>query len=228
VLEEFETERLPGMAEVGAEAAEDPNRHYEDDFSADTLDIGWNYLYNPDWALYEKRDGVLCLHGNERSLKDPARLAWIGRRQKHHVCRARVTLSFPCVQEGEEAGITIYMNDRHHYEAALTCKDGERKILFRRQIGSLVGAEVLPTPGALVTFLMEADQKMYRFSIQNPDGSRTSLGQGEVRYLTTEVGGAFTGNYIALYSCGNGQKCQTEAVFTDFSYEGDRSDEFLK
>lgn len=226
VLEEFETELLPGHAEADTE---DAARRYSDDFSFDKLDLGWNTIYNPDSALYEKRKGALCLKGNEKRLSDPERIAWIGRRQKHHVCKVAVTLSFPCTQEGEEAGITVFMNNRHHYEAALVCKDGERKLMFRRQIGSLVGTEYAPAHGVeQVTLLLEADQAAYRFSVQNADDSLTPLGEGEVQYLTTEVGGAFTGNYIALYSCGNGQKCRTDAVFTRFSYEGERSEEFLK
>ena len=75
---------------------------------------------------------------------------------------------------------------------------------------------------------VESDQDFYRFSYQSETGAWKQIGEGEVQYLTTEVGGAFTGNYIGLYSCGNGKKCQTAAVFTDFSYVGKRSKEFLK
>ena len=43
------------------------------------------------------------------------------------------------------------------------------------------------------------------------------IGEGEAQYLTTEVGGCFTGNYIGLYAS------KGEALFTEFSYQGGRS-----
>ena len=225
VLEEFETDLLPASA---AEKDETENSYY-DDFSSEKLDLGWNYIYNPDWSLYEKREAGLCLHGNEKCLKDAEVIAWIGRRQKHHVSETKVTLEFPCLQEGEEAGITAFMNNRHHYEAALIVKDGKRKLMFRRQIGSLEKEEFICCyESDRITLKVESDQDFYRFSYQNETGAWKQIGEGEVQYLTTEVAGAFTGNYIGLYSCGNGKKCQTAAVFTDFSYVGKRSKEFLK
>ena len=225
VLEEFETDKLP---ESAGETDLSENS-YRDDFSSGKMDLGWNYIYNPDPALYEKRARGICLHGNEKRLKDAEVIAWIGRRQKHHVCRAEVSMEFPCVQNGEEAGMTVYMNNRHHYEAALTCIGGKRKLIFRRQIGSLEKVErELDYSGENVAIRMEADQDFYRFSYRKADGGWEKLGEGEVQYLTTEVGGSFTGNYIGLYSCGNGKPCRAGAVFTDFSYEGKRSEEFLK
>ncbi|MDE6815391.1 MAG: hypothetical protein K2P71_05080, partial [Lachnospiraceae bacterium] len=123
--------------------------------------------------------------------------------------------------DGEEAGLTVFMNNRHHYEVAIVCRGGKRKLIFRRQIGSLEKTECeLDCGEARVTLRLESDLDVYRFSCQKKDGSWESLGEGEVQYLTTEVGGHFTGNYIALYSCGNGKQCQAGALFTDFSYEG--------
>ena len=217
VLEEFETDLLPKSAEI----PDDSQNSYYDDFTSEKMDPGWNYIYNPDWSLYERSAKGLCLHGNEKSLKDASVIAWIGRRQQHHVSETKVTLEFLCAQDGEEAGLTVFMNNRHHYEAAIVCRGGKRKLIFRRQIGSLEKTECeLDCGEAQVTLRLESDLDVYRFSCQKKDGSWESLGEGEVQYLTTEVGGHFTGNYIALYSCGNGKQCQAGALFTDFSYEG--------
>lgn len=225
VLEEFETQLLPTTLDEAIKESD----VYFDDFTSDDLEFGWNYIYNPDWSLYEKKKGSLCLWGNEKRLSDAAVLAWIGRRQKHHVSETKVTMKFSCVNEGEEAGITVFMNNRHHYEAALMQKEQKRRLIFRRQIGSLEKMECeLDYASDEVTFKVESDLNWYRFSYQKSDGTWEQLGQGEVQYLTTEVGGAFTGNYIGLYSCGNGAKCQTPAEFSKFFYKGERSEEFLK
>jgi xylan 1,4-beta-xylosidase len=44
------------------------------------------------------------------------------------------------------------------------------------------------------------------------------LGEGETRYLSTEVAGGFTGVYIAMYSSGNGAPCRHPADFDWFDY----------
>ena len=44
------------------------------------------------------------------------------------------------------------------------------------------------------------------------------IGAGETQYLTTEAGGCFTGNYIALYASGNGTDMTAPAKFRRFSY----------
>lgn len=128
VLEEFETDLLP----ESAGNTNDSENSFFDDFTSDERDLGWNFIYNPDWSLYEKRGGGLCLHGNEKSLKDASGIAWMGRRQKHHVSITEVTLEFPCSQDGEEAGMTIFMNNRHHYEAALLWEGQGRKLVLKR------------------------------------------------------------------------------------------------
>ena len=43
---------------------------------------------------------------------------------------------------------------------------------------------------------------------------------GEADYLTTEVGGRFTGNYIALYASGDGKDCRNAVRFDMFDYIG--------
>lgn len=223
VLEEFEVEALPDgrSGQCTAEGQCSGPDFFEDDFQAGKPDFSWNYLYNPDEALFEYRKEGLCLHGNENCLKDADSIAWIGRRQQHHVSETCVTLTFPVSLEGEEAGLTVYMNCRHHYEAALCCENQKRKLIFRRQIGSLekVECEVEDIP-ASVRLKLTSDKEFYIFSYQTRDGSWKELGRGEVQYLTTEVGGRFTGNYIALYAGGNGRPCREEAVFSDFVYSG--------
>lgn len=193
---------------------------YQDDFTAPELDMGWNFIYNPDDTLWSTGGGALQLKGNEKSLSDAEVLAWVGRRQQHHACRAEVTLTFAASQEGEEAGLTIFLNNRHHYEAALMQKNGQRKLILRRQIGSLWKIEKeIPCETQTVRFELEADKENYTFYYTLPGKERICLGAGEVRYLTTEVGGCFTGNYIGLYAVGNGTPCKNVANFTEFCYQ---------
>lgn len=99
VLEEFDVPMLPGE---GVSEADDID-FFSDTFSTEKLGLSWNALYNPAPVLWKSGNGQLTLWGNERKLEDADRIAWLGRRQQHHVSTTNVTLTFECVQEGEEA-----------------------------------------------------------------------------------------------------------------------------
>lgn len=199
-----------------------PQKNTRDDFLGDTLDLCWNFIYSRDdtlWSLTERR-GFLTLKGNEAGLSDKETSAWVGRRQEHMECTAATHLSFSPIWNGEEAGLCIFLNCDHHYEIALTRADHQNKILFRRKIGSLWKVEnCIDYHGDSVIFEMSATPNLYRFGFRDEGGRLVSLGQGEVQYLSTEVGGRFTGNYIALYSTGNGKKCSAPAYFDWFDYQ---------
>ena len=215
VEEQIEVSHLPAAKTV---LYEEPFC-FRDDFKSSTLDLSWNFIYNTEDSLWALGDNGLKLYGNEKTLSDADTVAWIGRRQQHHNSKTRVSLSFAGSQEGEEAGLTIFMNNLHHYEAAIMQKDGKRKLVFRRRIGSLWKIEKeLVYEKDRVILELNSDKEFYVFSYRGQDGETEEIGRGEVQYLTTEVGGSFTGNYIALYAVGNGLKCNAPAVFTDFEY----------
>lgn len=172
-----------------------------DRFNTTTLHPSWNYIYNPTGNLVEPtKDGVL-LHGNEYALNEDEPKALICRRQEHFDFCATVKLSLQNCTDDGETGISIYMNPRHHYEAALTFIDGMCSIILKRQIGSLKAVEkIIPCADNTVTLRLEGSKESYRFSYSVNGEDFELIGEGEAHYLTTEVGGCFTGNYIALYA----------------------------
>ncbi len=193
----------------------------KDYFESEQLDFSWNTLYTSISDLRESGKG-LVLFGNEKTLSDADVCAWVGRRQAHHECKVRIKLEFERSCDGEEAGLTIYMNHLHHYEIALAKESGVNCIIFRRRIGSLWKVEnKVPCFADEIIFEMEATKAAYIFRYSVDGKTFEKIGEGEAQYLTTEVGGVFTGNYIAMYACGNGQKCTNGAKFKWFEYKGE-------
>ncbi len=189
-------------------------------------DLCWNYLYNPIAEQYEISDDCVKMWGNECNMYDRANYAWYGIRQRDHVTKAKVTMHFPTIKDGEEAGFTVFMNHKHHYAAALIQENGKRKVIFYRRIGSLCAREYeAEVESDTITFEIESDKEWYTFYYtiegENASGERIKLGRGETVYLTTEVGGSFTGNYYAMFAMGNGSKSETAAEFNNFSYVED-------
>lgn len=198
-----------------------PDRNVREDFNSSKLDYCWNFIYNPNnelWSVNDKK-GYLALKGNEINLDDSETSAWIGRRQEHMDCTVRTQLTFNLEKDGEEAGLSIFLNCNHHYEIAFTMIEHQKRIIFRRRIGSLWKVEnSIPYKGDQVVFEMKATPHTYSFSYIDESGKSIAVGSGEVQYLTTEAGGKFTGNYIVLYATGNGKKCVNPAYFDWFDY----------
>lgn len=194
-----------------------------DDFDAAELRMSWNFLRNPrpeDWSLTD-RPGWLRLNGSPVTLDDADSPAWVGRRQQHFDFRASTQLEFDPVHEDEEAGITVRMNERHHYEIAIAQREGQRTALVRRRIGSMqVVVASIPVEGSRFVLAVEGNRDRYAFSLAIGDGDSIVLVEAETRYLSTEVAGGFTGVYLALYATGNGRPSQSPAWFDWFEYAG--------
>lgn len=190
-----------------------------DDFTTGNTSLVWNTIYRPLTKLVLHSKAGLELFGNSTKLSEAKPLAWYGRRQCHHVCEITTKMIFEPQNDGEEAGLTIYLNNTHHYEIALTQIEGEKKLIFRRQIGSLYKVENMVTYlSSNIEFKLVANHEDYVFSYKG-DETWHELGRGEVMYLTTEVGGCFTGNYIALYATGNGEMSKQKSTFKWFEYK---------
>ncbi|MFL6561898.1 MAG: family 43 glycosylhydrolase, partial [Bacillus sp. (in: firmicutes)] len=195
----------------------------KDDFNETTLDFNWNFLRNPDkdsWSLTD-RPGFLKMYGSSSSLNDLDSQAFVGRRQQHFDCKVSTLLEFSPTQEGEEAGLTIFMNERFHYEIALGIRDGVKKVFVRRRIGSLWKVESEHEYGEEgIILTVHADAKNYTFAYQQPGEESTILGFGECSLLSTEVAGGFTGVYFGLYAAGSDLSKSTPAYFDWFEYCG--------
>jgi len=195
-----------------------PGSDLEDDFSGDKLHVSWNFIYNPVERLIHLDNKGLCLHGAAAPISGDDYKTILVRRQEHFDFEATMKLSF-VPGEGEEAGLCIYMNNRHHYEIALTNAAGERCIILRRQIGSLKAVEAkVPYAGTEVILKLSGKKDFYSFSYSTDGREFTELGGGESQYLSTEAGGCFTGNFIGMYASGNGKEAENDAHVTRFTY----------
>ncbi len=192
-----------------------------DDFDGNELGYVWNFIYNPNsehWSL-ERRKGWLTLLGGAASLNDKETSAWVGRRQQHMQCAIRTKLEFRPEQDGEEAGLSIFLNCDHHYEIALMRFEGVNRLIVRRRIGSLWKLEQsVEYNESIVILELQATEHTYSLGYAQEGERFTELGTGEVHYLSTEAGGKFTGNYMVLYATGNGQSSSTPAFFDWFEY----------
>jgi len=234
---------VDGRAEVESEApafATSVRRRWdeptEDTFAGDRLPLYWNWLRNPDMANYRlgERPGWLRLLGTGVTLNETESPTFVGRRQQHHQMVASAQLDFSPERDGDEAGLTVLMNDRHHYEIAITRDADSRIVITRRTIGSLsvITATRPLLDSGVVTLSIEAQlppgaeprahaggEPVYVLSMSVNGGPAEELDRPEMRYIATEVAGGFTGAYLGMYATGNGASCSVPADFTAFRYQ---------
>jgi alpha-N-arabinofuranosidase len=197
-----------------------PRRAIRDDFDVSTLGLDWIFLRNPapgSWSLTEY-PGHLVLRGNPVSLNDGRNPAFVGRRLSHFLCNIAAKLNFEPIHDGDEAGLTVFMNERYHYDLAIKRINGQKKIIFRRTIASLRTEEIQDCEAGPVILQIQAQRDLFTFSIQQGSTIRTVLGSGDTHLLSTEVAGGFTGVIIAMYAyspSGEGAPSQ----FDWFDYE---------
>lgn len=193
-----------------------------DDFKSEKLGLQWNFLRNPrdeDWSITE-RPGWLRLLGSGVTLDDTDSPAFLGRRQRHFRCCVSTLLDFSPKREGEEAGLTVLMNERHHYEIAVTRLENKRCIIVRRRIGNrtaIIARKEIGTGS--VRLKIEADREMYHFSCALNGQEFRIIAKSKTRHLSTEVAGGFTGVYFGMYATGGGKKSTTPAFFDWFEYK---------
>jgi alpha-N-arabinofuranosidase len=192
----------------------------QDDFTDPSLAPHWNFIGNPDETVFGLESGQLRLRCAAPDLDTMGGQAWVGRRQQHFNFRAGCLLDFEPSSPDEEAGLTVFQNIHHHYEIAVTMDNGARILLVRKRIGSLqsVTAELPAPPGPLHLFI-EGTASRYRLGYLNAQGESLVLDEGECRYLSTEVGGKFTGVYLAMYATSHNTRSTNEASFAWFDYD---------
>ena len=214
VLPGLKTKTLPLVP-----VAPQPER---DEFDKARLDLCWNFLRNPDPALWSLADkpGFLALKGSDITLDQASSPAFVGRRQQHFNCTATTELEFDPAAEGEKAGITVLMNEKHHYDLCITKEGEKRYILLSYRIGNLKHiAYQSPIPPGKVQLRISSEPNWYTFSYL-PEGSAAFINAGkmESRYLSSEVAGGFTGVYLGMFAEGEGKSPDTPAYFGWFEY----------
>jgi alpha-N-arabinofuranosidase len=172
-----------------------------------TADKNFIYLRNPESENYKITDKKITLIGTQITLDDVDSPTFIGLRQKEFnaVITANVKLTTPGT-----AGITLYMDENHHYDLELESTEtgicgcaliniGDVKDYYKTCIeieSDNAELKIIATPS------------QYRFYINGEEHSTA-----QTRYLSSEVSGGFTGVIIGMYA----EKATAE--FTDFCIE---------
>lgn len=181
-------------------------------FHNTSWNLDWCYLRHPDCDKYIFSKKNLILFGSKLTLNDLASPTFLGIRQKDFNAKISCKVT---INHGE-AGITLMMDENHHYDLAIRKSTDGYQVIERLCIGNIKSVEASYNLGATPTanLLIESDSQQYTFSVVTDQGIQR-LGYGLSRYLSSEVAGGFTGVVIGLYAHSDTEP--NKAEFSDFS-----------
>jgi alpha-N-arabinofuranosidase len=202
-----------------------PAEARRDDFAAHALAHAWSFVRNLDPARFSlsERPGWLRLKGSSVTLDDAeAPPVAVLRRQQHLDAEAVTRLDFKPAREGEEAGLAIRQNERHHYEIGVRRAQGGsggREVYLRYRVGGLTTVAAAQGIGdGIVRLRVRAYPEIYRFSYAVGDVEFKDLGGIETRYLASEVANGFNGVFVGPFATGRGRESTAPADFDWFDY----------
>ena len=200
-----------------------PAESARDDFATSQLTPAWSFVRNLDPARLSltERPGWLRLKGSTVTLDDtdfPPVL--VARRQQHLEAEAVTLVNFRPTREGEEAGLALRQNERHHYELGIRrSPTAGREVYLRYRVGGVSTVAATQTIGdGPVRLRVRAMPEIYRFSYAVGDGAFKDLGGVETRYLASEVANGFNGVFVGLFATGRGRESDAHADFDWFDY----------
>jgi xylan 1,4-beta-xylosidase len=194
-----------------------------DEFYNDSLDLCWIFLCNPlndSWSLFE-RPGFLRLYGQKATLDSIGSPAFVGRKQTSFHFKAETMMEFNPSGENQEAGLTTYLNDKHHYDFFVAMRNRSRCLFVRKTIGDIVCevTKVKLEAGSVILRII-ADPEKYQFQFSTGQAKEyTTVATGLTQYLGTELANTWTGVVIAMYATGNGKKSAQPADFGWFDFQ---------
>lgn len=178
-------------------------RPFYENFSAPSLNCRFQFLRNPDLRRYQYLEGSpgITLYGTDVSLDTLGSPTFLGIRQQDFHCDVRTKLSF---SPGplEEAGLTIFQTNEHHYDLTVSSEESGPVAFLRKTVGDItVSSEKIPLSGTEFVLEIRSFRDRYEFFIE--DGSRHDLGSGRTQLLSTEAMQYqnFTGTFLALFAC---------------------------
>lgn len=201
-----------GTAKLEYETARDfapQQRSYKKTFATLGRNTDWCFIHNYTTENYRFDENSLTLTGTGDTLFEGELPTFAAIRQCEFRESIRVTVESGC----EEAGISLYMDSRHHYDLYLS--EGSEAVL-RFTIGC-VSKEMgrLAISGGKAELKIEADEYGYKFFVCN-GSDMVGIGYADTKYLSSEVVGGFTGVMTALYAVSKEGK---RAVFNGFEVE---------
>ncbi len=201
-----------------------------DNFEDTQLGVQWNTIHPPKKMFYSltENPGYLRLHLNKKTLSEKGTPSFVGRRQEHKIFQTATAMVFIPRSQGEEAGIVLFQDCKHHYSLTeywsgnqrrlrLTCVYDEEKEILADCILDDMRFEHKDR----IYLAVQGNVTKYCFYYGYKESERIPIGKDvNADVLCSNVNHGFTGVYIGMYGSTNGAAIESYADFDWFLYFG--------
>ena len=191
-------------------------------FSTKQLDPQWIYMFNPVLTNYIFTSKALRLKATNVNLSSGGSPTFVARRQEHIDFTASTSVELQKGQAGDEAGLTVFMNEDSHYDLFVRqASNGNQTIVLRYQLGTLSHtAQEVMLPKGKVNLMVKGNKDYYSFAYSVNGRDYNDIGKMDTRYLSSETVGGFTGVVLGMYAISASAGSKAYADFEYFDYKG--------
>lgn len=179
-----------------------------DDFNKNQLELCWNYLRNPDCSNYslDYKYGCMTLWGSSISIDMLDSPSLLARRQRYFDCEISTSMDFHPSNDGEEAGIIIFLSNEFYYKLVKRKIENEYYLCLEKRAEHFYqAADHIKIKDETISLHIKADKLKYEFYYSITDEEMQLIGSASTRFLSSEVGArSFTGTYVGMYASNKG------------------------
>ena len=196
------------------------NFSYKKTFETTDIKLDWCFLCNPQIENYSLSQKEFILTSGKHTIdtleKSPT---FIGIRQSEFNEQTEVDCQLIESTEHSQAGLTVYMDPKHHYDIFLEKKSNKTFVTAKITIGpvsQIVASQEIPQD--IAKLIVTSNSYNYNFNVEYKDKEENIqqifLASADTRYLSSEVACGFCGVFKGLFA-----QNQAKAKFTNFKSE---------
>ena len=187
-------------------------------FLQEKLPLEFMMLRNPPREpFYRLEPGKLHLCLRAATLKEEANPSYLCVRQRRQDYETGAVMEFEPEAWGESAGIAVVQNPFYHVRLEKCSPEGRtqiRAVLCRDGQEETAGSCEVPAGSVLLRIVNRGQRAT--FSCETAQGVQTVAENVDMRFLSTETAGGFTGCTMGMYASSNGAESTNTAVFAEF------------
>lgn len=164
------------------------------------------YVRCPEYGNYRFENDCIYLLGSEEKLNGMGNVTFVGERQREFDCTAETEIDGKTMSENTRCGLTVYMDERNHYDLAVE-KRAEGCLV--KGIITIGGVEIkmgeINAKVDAISLKITAESQSYQLHAKNAAGEWQQLAGMESKYISTEVCEGFTGVIIGIFCEDSGE-----------------------
>lgn len=216
----FIAENNRAHIENESDAEQRIDTHFVCDFKTADWENRWLFVRGRNDDYIKRGNGAMTLCPNTKLTDKHGFPSMAAVRQPDFECTVEIELEFVPHENGDEAGLCVYLSPDNIYSVAKKRENGADYIVVTAHADDFV-MEVYraEAPEGNLRFKIESDTKRYEFYYAVSGGEYISAGTASAKFITTDVAErCFTGTVIGAYAQSD-TKTTATAKITRFAVE---------